>query len=111
MLIPTNEAIVIVESAGFVVGFAIQNVDAANDIWVSASQEGLNRMPTVAASTLPGAVGSPALAPPQDDVDAINIAHGGGSFSPPVPFTGKLYARALNAPATIRKIVWRATSP
>jgi hypothetical protein len=110
MLIPTNEAVVIVESADFVIGFAIQNVDAANDIWISPSQEGLNRMPTVAGSTLPGALGNPALVAPQDDVDAIAIVHNGGSFSPPVPFCGKLYARALNANAVIRKIVWRATT-
>jgi hypothetical protein len=108
MLVPTVEAVVIIDSGGVVVGFSIQNVDLANDIWVSPSQEGLNRMPT---ATPGGGVGLAANAPPSDDIDAIKIAFGGGSWSPPVPFVGKIFARALNAPATIRKIMWRATLP
>lgn len=108
MLVPTNEAIVIIDSAGYVVGFSIQNVDPANAIWVSPSQEGLNRMPT---ATPGGGIGLPATGPPGDDVDAIDILPNGGSWSPPVPLSGKLYARSLNAPAAIRKIQWRATLP
>ena len=96
MNVPATEAVVILDSADNLIGFTLQNNDAANDVWVSSDQNTLNQEMT-ATGAAPTDIG-------------IRLAANGGSWTV-MFFTGKLYGRAIAASVNLRKEMWRAILP
>lgn len=96
MNVPATEAVKIVDSADNLVGFTLQNNDAANDVWVSSDRDTLNQEMT-ATGGAPTDIG-------------IRLAANGGSWTV-MFYTGVLYARAIAATVNLRKEMWRAILP